>query len=214
MSPSSSSSSSSSSKYQMPAADWKIVQALPGNNVCCDCGTADHPEWASVTFGILVCLSCSGPHRGLGTHLSVVRSVTMDSWTTSNQLMAMKMGGNDAFHDYYWKHQTSHNKNNKNNNNKKVSIRDKYDNDVARLYQLQLKARAEGLSVIPTELPPPVVRRNDNDDDASSKNKYQGFGSSPPAPPKRSKRQLISTTIKWVAPVVVVAGAWVLSKAS
>jgi hypothetical protein len=48
--------------YEMPETDWLEVQALPGNNVCVDCGV-DSPDWASVTHGILLCLQCSGPHR-------------------------------------------------------------------------------------------------------------------------------------------------------
>ena len=47
---------------QMTAADQKVVMALPGNNVCCDCGMKG-PQWASVSFGNIFCLDCSGVHR-------------------------------------------------------------------------------------------------------------------------------------------------------
>eukprot|EP00929_Paragymnodinium_shiwhaense_P071178 TRINITY_DN36197_c0_g2_i1.p1 TRINITY_DN36197_c0_g2~~TRINITY_DN36197_c0_g2_i1.p1 ORF type:complete len:582 (-),score=165.52 TRINITY_DN36197_c0_g2_i1:118-1863(-) len=50
------------------------------NNMCFDCGIAN-PEWASVSFGILVCITCSGHHRQLGTHISRIRSCKMDTWT-------------------------------------------------------------------------------------------------------------------------------------
>ena len=40
-------------------------------------------EWASVNLGIFLCESCSGRHRALGTHVSQVRSLWLDSkvWT-------------------------------------------------------------------------------------------------------------------------------------
>ena len=60
------------------------IKILPGNDKCVDCGSA-HPQWASVTFGALMCLECSGAHRGMGVHISFVRSVTMDSWNEKQQ---------------------------------------------------------------------------------------------------------------------------------
>jgi hypothetical protein len=47
---------------QMNAEDLKIVKAIPGNDKCCDCGMK-HPQWASVSFGNVFCLECSGVHR-------------------------------------------------------------------------------------------------------------------------------------------------------
>lgn len=40
-------------------------------NVCADCG-ADHPHWASVNRGVLLCDECSSIHRQLGRHISQV----------------------------------------------------------------------------------------------------------------------------------------------
>ncbi|XP_030010095.1 arf-GAP with Rho-GAP domain, ANK repeat and PH domain-containing protein 1 isoform X2 [Sphaeramia orbicularis] len=54
----------------------------PHNKVCGDCGSAN-PEWASVNLLLVICDSCAGHHRALGSKVSKVRSLKMDSkvWT-------------------------------------------------------------------------------------------------------------------------------------
>lgn len=43
------------------------VQAIAGNEGCCDCGQAD-PRWASINLGITLCIECSGIHRWASRH--------------------------------------------------------------------------------------------------------------------------------------------------
>ena len=45
---------------------------------CADCLTAS-PEWCSINLGVLLCTACSGIHRSLGTHVSKVRSLLLDT---------------------------------------------------------------------------------------------------------------------------------------
>lgn len=76
-----------------------IVAKDPSNSRCFDCGSHDH-EWASVSFGILLCITCAGHHRQLGTHISRVRSCKMDSWT-ERQLSIFNSGGNKRMADFF-----------------------------------------------------------------------------------------------------------------
>ena len=53
------------------------ILLIPGNKVCADCNAAD-PSWASINLGITLCTQCVGIHRGLGTHISKTRSLSLD----------------------------------------------------------------------------------------------------------------------------------------
>jgi len=116
------------------------IRDIPGNKKCVDC-LRRNPQWASVTMGTLMCLECSGKHRGLGVHISFVRSVQMDSWSPK-QIQAMQIGGNDRFRDYLTK----------NNISNDMDIPSKYNQSEVALYALQIRAKRDG-KPIPTSLP-------------------------------------------------------------
>jgi hypothetical protein len=82
----------------------KIIEAgilsTAGNDACIDCA-AKFPDWASVDFGVLLCLQCSGLHRSFGCHITSVRSLKLDSWEGADaHVRRLKLGGNEALRKY------------------------------------------------------------------------------------------------------------------
>ncbi|KAK9238187.1 putative GTPase activating protein for Arf-domain-containing protein [Lipomyces kononenkoae] len=80
-----------------------ILKALlkePGNKFCSDCKKNAYPRWASWNIGVFICIRCSGIHRSMGTHISRVKSIDLDSWT-NEQLQSMVRWGNVKANKYW-----------------------------------------------------------------------------------------------------------------
>ncbi|CAD7946434.1 unnamed protein product [Amoebophrya sp. A120] len=159
----------------------------PENGKCCDCG-APHPQWASVNLGCYFCLLCSGQHRGLGVHISFVRSITMDTWS-DKQKASMQKGGNarlkKALED--------------NGVSASGKINEKYNTKAAEWYRQTLRAEVMGEPLPPLLAPGTgplpafeapaastaaatgsITSNGGGSSSSSSSGGMTGFGSAPP----------------------------------
>ena len=83
---------SSLNEFSNPLSRLASLQQLPGNEVCADC-LGESPTWASVNRGVFLCTQCSGVHRSLGVHISMILSCRLDNFTES-QLDVLEHNGN------------------------------------------------------------------------------------------------------------------------
>ncbi|KAI1944028.1 Zn finger-containing GTPase- Activating Protein for ARF [Ophidiomyces ophidiicola] len=123
-----------------------LVQKTKGNDRCCDCG-APSPQWASPKFGTFICLNCAGIHRGLGVHISFVRSITMDAFKKA-EIQRMELGGNEPWKEFFDAHSTTIAEGTTFDD---ATVKERYSGDVGEEWKARLTAQVEGREYVPGE---------------------------------------------------------------
>lgn len=80
------------------------------NQLCCDCGSLEQVEWISLNLLVVVCIDCSGVHRSLGSHVSKIRSLTLDTKSfRSKEMNTLLYHVSNKFANSYYQGALSHN---------------------------------------------------------------------------------------------------------
>ncbi|XP_010789211.1 arf-GAP with Rho-GAP domain, ANK repeat and PH domain-containing protein 3-like, partial [Notothenia coriiceps] len=70
-------------------SDYEVAEKIwsnRSNRTCADC-RALNPDWASINLSVVICKNCAGQHRGLGTMVSKVQSLKLDTSVWSNEIV-------------------------------------------------------------------------------------------------------------------------------
>ncbi|XP_060740924.1 arf-GAP with Rho-GAP domain, ANK repeat and PH domain-containing protein 3 [Tachysurus vachellii] len=85
-------------------SDYEVAEKIwsnRSNRVCADC-KAINPDWASINLCVVICKNCAGQHRGLGTMVSKVQSLKLDTSVWSNEIVQLFiMLGNDRANEFW-----------------------------------------------------------------------------------------------------------------
>ncbi|XP_078087855.1 arf-GAP with Rho-GAP domain, ANK repeat and PH domain-containing protein 3 isoform X2 [Mustelus asterias] len=81
-------------------SDYEVAEKIwsnKSNKICADC-KALNPDWASINLCVVICKRCAGEHRGLGTAISKVQSLKLDTsvWTNEIVQLFIQLGNEKA----------------------------------------------------------------------------------------------------------------------
>ncbi|KAJ5775348.1 uncharacterized protein N7511_000359 [Penicillium nucicola] len=146
-----------------PETRTKLLQISKtnGNDRCCDCG-APSPQWASPKFGTFICLNCAGTHRGLGVHISFVRSITMDAFKNA-EIQRMELGGNEPWKTFYDAHPVP---TSEGRTFEDSTIKERYEGDAGEEWKERLSCKVEGREYVLGQ----EKKNNNNSSNASRSN--------------------------------------------
>ena len=97
-------------------------------------------DQASPKFGTFICLNCAGTHRGLGVHISFVRSITMDAFKHA-EIQRMELGGNEPWKAFYDAHPVIVSEG---RTFEDSTIKERYEGDAGEEWKERLSCKVEG----------------------------------------------------------------------
>ncbi|NXG45791.1 ARAP3 protein, partial [Psilopogon haemacephalus] len=84
--------------------DYEVAEKIWSNKAnrhCADCG-AQNPDWASINLCVVICKQCAGQHRSLGSNISKVQSLKLDTSVWSNEMVQLFIVlGNDRANRFW-----------------------------------------------------------------------------------------------------------------
>ncbi|XP_066480097.1 arf-GAP with Rho-GAP domain, ANK repeat and PH domain-containing protein 3 isoform X2 [Tiliqua scincoides] len=87
--------------------DYEVAEKIwsnKANRFCADCHALS-PDWASVNLCVVICKQCAGQHRSLGSSISKVQSLKLDTSIWSNEMVQLFiMLGNEQVNRFWAAH--------------------------------------------------------------------------------------------------------------
>ena len=71
------------------------IMSIEGNNICIDC-QAPNPTFVSINNAVFLCENCAYIHKGLGSHISLIKSLINEPLTLM-EIALLRIGGNVRF---------------------------------------------------------------------------------------------------------------------